>query len=59
MPTPFAGNLNGVSAVLAQYDQRAGSDGHFVVFDIPAAGKQSSEFLGTLVRTGHATVVAP
>jgi pimeloyl-ACP methyl ester carboxylesterase len=56
---PVTDNLSGVTAVLAQYNQQAGSDGHFVVFDIPAAQKQSSEFLGTLARTGHATVVSP
>jgi hypothetical protein len=56
---PVTDNLSGVTAVLAQYKQQAGSDGHFVVFDIPAAQKQSSEFLGTLARTGHATVVSP
>jgi hypothetical protein len=30
-----------------------------VVFDIPAAEEQSSQFLGTLARTGKATVVTP
>jgi hypothetical protein len=48
-----------VTAVLAQYNQKAGSDGHFVVFDIAAAQQQSSQFLGTLAATGHATVVTP
>lgn len=56
---PVTGNDDGVTTVLAQYNQRSGSDGHFVVFDIPAAQTQSSEFLGTLARTGHATVVSP
>jgi predicted esterase len=56
---PVTDNLAGVTAVLAQYNQQPGSDGHFVVFDIPAAQKQSAEFLGTLARTGHATVVSP
>ncbi|MCW5801037.1 MAG: hypothetical protein KIT31_01395 [Deltaproteobacteria bacterium] len=55
---PIAKNLNGVTAVLAQFKQRAGSDGHFVVFDIERARRQTSEFLGTLARTGTATVVA-
>jgi len=58
-PAPIEGNLDGATAVLAQYQQKAGSDGHFVVFDIAAARKQSAEFLGTLARTGKATVVAP
>jgi predicted esterase len=59
MPAPLAGNLNGKTAVLAQYDQQAGSDGHFVVFDVALAQHQAAEFLGTLARTGTATVVAP
>jgi hypothetical protein len=29
------------------------------VFDIPVAQRQAAEFLGTLARTGTATVVAP
>jgi predicted esterase len=56
---PFSDNLDGATAVLAQYDQEPGSDGHFVVFDIAAATRQASEFLGTLARTGTATIVAP
>lgn len=54
---PITGNLNGVTAVLAQYNQRPGSNGHFVVFDIAAAKQQSAKFLGTLASTGKATVV--
>jgi hypothetical protein len=45
--------------VLAQFNQAGTSDGHFVLFNVPAARKQSSEFLGTLPATGHATVVSP
>jgi hypothetical protein len=59
MGAPFANNLGGVTAALGQYNEQPGSDGHFVVFDIPNAQRQSSEFLGTLARTGTATVVAP
>lgn len=57
---PFSHNAAGgtATATLAQFDQLAGSDGHFVVFDIPLARKQAAEFLGTLARTGTATVVA-
>lgn len=54
---PVANNLNGVTAVLAQFTQKQGSDGHFVVFDIPVARQQAAKFLGTLARTGTATVV--
>ena len=56
-PAPITGNLNGTTAALAQYKQRAGSNGHFVVFDISAARQQSAKFLGTLASTGKATVV--
>ena len=56
---PITNNDNGATAVLAQYKQRVGSDGHFVVFDIASAQKQSSDFLGTLAANGTATVVAP
>jgi hypothetical protein len=58
-PTPFSGNLDGVTAVLAQYEQAAGSDGHFVVFDITSAKEQSAGFLGTLAANGTAMVVSP
>ena len=56
---PIMNNRDGVTAVLAQYNQAPGSDGHFVVFDIPAAQTQSAQFLGTLARTGTATVISP
>jgi len=59
MSPPFSNNLDVATATLAQYKQAPGSDGHFVVFDIPAAERQAAEFLGTLSRTGTATVVAP
>ena len=54
---PITNNLNGVTAVLAQFLARQGSDGHFVVFDIPIARQQAARFLGTLAATGQATVV--
>jgi hypothetical protein len=56
---PFMDNRGGATVALAQYKQAPGSDGHFVVFDIPSAQQQSSQFLGTLARTGTATVVVP
>jgi predicted esterase len=56
---PFSGNASGVTAVLAQYRARPGEEGHYVVFDIPLAVRQSAEFLGTLSRTGTATIVEP
>lgn len=59
LPTPITDNDRGVTAVLAQYNKHIGSDGHFVVFEVPSAEKQSAQFLGTLAATGHATVVSP
>jgi hypothetical protein len=56
---PIMNNENGATGVLAQYNQAPDDDGHFVVFDIPAAQAQSSQFLGTLARTGTATVISP
>jgi hypothetical protein len=59
VPPPMMGNLNGATVVTAQYKQAGTSDGHYVVFDVPAAKTQSSKFLGTLAATGQATVVSP
>jgi hypothetical protein len=56
---PVTNNLNGATTVLTQFKMKAGSDGHFVVFEIPTAEKQSADFLGTLASTGQATVVSP
>ncbi|HEY4056155.1 MAG TPA: hypothetical protein VGM39_06075 [Kofleriaceae bacterium] len=58
-PAPISGNLNGATAVLAQFNMQPGSDGHFVVFDIQRAKTQADSFLGTLSSTGTATVIAP
>ena len=55
---PISANMpGGVTAVLAQYKQRSGSDGHFVVFDVGTAKRQAANFLGTLATTRTATVV--
>jgi predicted esterase len=56
---PVAGNVGGVTAVLLEYTERSGSDGHFVLFDVEAARRQSIQFLATLAETGEATLVAP
>jgi hypothetical protein len=56
---PITDNLDGTTAVLVQYPQASASDGHFVVFDVPAAMIQSRRFLGTLANDGVATLVAP
>jgi hypothetical protein len=57
--TPVTNNRGSVTAVLAQYTMLPGSDGHFVVFEVPDAMEQSADFLGTLAQTGQATVVSP
>ncbi|HTJ44869.1 MAG TPA: alpha/beta hydrolase [Kofleriaceae bacterium] len=57
LTAPVMNNLNGVTVVLLQYDQAGANDGHFVIFDVPAAETQSSQFLGTLSATGTATLV--
>jgi hypothetical protein len=59
LSAPVTGNVDGTTVVLLQYEESAGSDGHFVVFDVPAAETQSAEFLGTLAQTGTATLVDP
>ena len=59
VPAPITGNVNGATVAIGQYKQAGNNDGHFVVFDVQAAKKQSSQFLGTLARTGQATVVSP
>jgi hypothetical protein len=56
---PFTNNVGSVTVALGQYKQAGTSDGHFVVFDVGSARKQSSQFLGTLAATGQATVVSP
>lgn len=54
---PVSMNLGARTVVFHQYPAAAGSDGHFVDFDDPAARRQSVEFLATLVRDGVATLV--
>ena len=54
-----AASLPTLTSVLAQYRPPGANDGHFVVFDVPDARKQTAQFLGTLSATGTATVVAP
>ncbi len=57
LDAPVTNNLDGKTAVFLQYDQDPSSDGHFVVFDIPAAQRQHASFLGTEARDGHAILV--
>ena len=57
LTAPVMDNLDGTSVVLLQYNAAPNDDGHFVVFDVPAAQQQSAQFLGTLAATGTATLV--
>jgi predicted esterase len=56
---PVSNNAGDRTAVFLQYNALPNDDGHFVVFDVPAAQKQHAAFLGTLAATGTATLVAP
>ena len=57
---PFMSNVAGGTASGALCEYKATTDdGHFVVFDIPAAITQANAFLGTHATTGIATVVKP
>lgn len=55
---PYAKNYDPATAVLVQFNQRSGSDGHFVATDITLARSQTRKFLGSLAATGTATVPA-
>ncbi len=57
----LSGNLAGgkASGVLAQWHASQASDGHFVVFDIPAAMKQASGFVRNLVDDPKGRVPPP
>jgi hypothetical protein len=58
---PLKSNVAGGNAtgVLLEYTAPPGDDGHFVVFDVPAAVAQSNRFLGTHEATGIAELTAP
>ncbi|WP_437319475.1 hypothetical protein [Sorangium sp. So ce385] len=60
-PEGLAGNLAGgrASGVLAQWPVAEGSDGHFVVFDVPAAAAQAHGFLQGLADAPRGRVPAP
>lgn len=63
--TIAAGGLSGnladglASGVLAQWPASQASDGHFVVFDIPAAKEQSAQFLRNLADDPKGNVPPP
>ncbi len=60
-PGGLSGNLAGgaASGILAQWPVPAGDDGHFVVFDVPAAREQAADFLQDLAANPHGVVPAP
>jgi predicted esterase len=47
------------TGVLVEYKAPPGDDGHFVVFDVPAAVQQSNRFLATHAKTGVAQLTLP
>ncbi|MBW2454625.1 MAG: hypothetical protein JRI68_08945 [Deltaproteobacteria bacterium] len=57
----LSGNLadGNASGVLAQWAPAAGEDGHFVVFDVPAARAQVAEFVRRLADDPAGSVPAP
>lgn len=57
----LAGNLFGgeASGVVAQFPPVSGSDGHFVVFDVPTARKQAAYFLRNLIDDAKGKVPFP
>lgn len=56
---PVSGNQAGITAVTVLYAGTSGGDPHYVLFDRVDARRQASHFLGTAVRDGVPTVVAP
>jgi Bacterial virulence factor lipase N-terminal len=55
------GNLadGAASGILAQWAPAAGSDGHFVIFDVPAARAQAAKFLQNLAANPSGLVPPP
>ncbi len=60
-PEGLSGNMgNGqASGIFAQWPIALGDDGHFVIFDQPAAGDQAAEFLKALGEDPKGRVPAP
>jgi hypothetical protein len=60
-PGGVSGNLAGgaASGILAQWAPPPGTDGHFVVFDVPAAQEQAAEFLRDLAANPRGLVPPP
>jgi hypothetical protein len=60
-PGGLSGNLAAgrASGVLAQWAVPAGHDGHFVVFDVPAARSQAAQFLQNLAANPRGQIPPP
>jgi len=56
---PVSDNRGEATAVLLQYPESDDSDGHFVLFDVEEARRQSIQFLSSLNYYGTATVYPP
>ena len=58
---PVMGNVAGGQAtgVLCEYKATHGEDGHFVIFDEPAATAQSNRFIATGAATGTSRLDPP
>lgn len=58
---PVEGNVAGglATGVVLEYPQAGARDGHFVIFDVPAAIRQSNRFLATHRSGGIARLEAP
>jgi len=61
LPEGLSGNLAGgrASGVLAQFVPPAGTDGHFVVFNVPEARSQAARFCRNLADDPEGRVPAP
>jgi hypothetical protein len=57
----LSGNLahGEASGILAQWEAKDASDGHFVIYDIPAAMKQATGFVRNVFDTPNGLVPAP
>ncbi len=56
LTAPVSANMGERTGVFLQYTAPSNSDGHFVIFRVAAAQRQHAAFLGSLARTGTATL---
>jgi dienelactone hydrolase len=56
LSAPVMSNVNGRTGVFLQYTAPAGTDGHYVIFNVADARRQHARFLGSLARTGMAVL---